>query len=94
MAAPSPKGHAPQARNNGKTKWQPFSARPSIGTASSIIGRSYRMVVSVAVDSKDCIYVFMGSVDGGIDDNRGLPSSVSKEYVRVECLGRQMGADR
>lgn len=49
------------------------------------------MVVSVAVDSKDCIYVFMGSVDGGVDDSRGLPSSVSKEYVRVECLGRQMG---
>lgn len=66
----------------------------SIGTASSTIGRSYRIVVSVAVDSKDCIYVFMDWVDGGIDDNRGLPSSASKEYVRVECLGRQMGAGR
>lgn len=50
------------------------------------------------VRQQGCIYVFMGSVGGGIDDNRGLPSSASKEYVCVECLGRRKqisdGVDR
>lgn len=48
-------------------------------------------VASVAGGSKDCIYVFMGSVDGGIDDNRGIPSSPTKNTYASNVLAVKWG---